>query len=493
MKKFFVFFLLISLTFFTNISLAQKDAYSRETYDYVSSFDGTPASTDFNNTSTADISVPMNFLLTLLAVSIVILIVFRVIQGAVIKGTLDNIYQQTKGRNLIQNAGIALVIFIFSYAILSFINPRLTGWTLTTNYVNTAIRRTYNPEAVCNPNEKYTNTNIMDMLMQDEGNRTSIYLDSEGNRSIGVGFNLERADKNTVKNDLLRAGISDDTANRLLAGDRSATITQEQIKKLLDADFEAHKKMAINFAGGQSAFDSHPENIRNILINMTFNMGAGGIASFKNLKTALDAKDYNGVAREIVDSRYCTQVGGRCSRLANLASPQYCVEYQKQLAESRSLYDGKKMSATQRCKIALSIKSEDLKPIQGDYKLLKDRADAFLRMKEAAKRDGVDLVVSSAYRSDSHQITVCREVCGQDYCDGAKKCAKACQIGGGGSNHSTGDAVDLQNGCKNGQSNSICINNPVYIWMEKNGKDYGFIQNATIKASDAVHYSSTGG
>jgi len=281
MKKFFIFVFLIS-SFFSFLNVSAQDVYSRETYEYVSSFDGTATSTTFENTSARGIAVSINFILTLMAISIIVLIIFRVIQGAVIKGTLDNIYQQTKGRSLIQNAGIALIIFIFSYAILSFINPRLTGWTLATKYANTAFRDTLKNADTCNPNEKYSNTeDVLEMLMQDEGNRTSIYTDTTGHLSIGVGFNLNREAPTVVKNDLMKAGISDDVAEKLIAGDRDVTITQEQVKKLLENDIEEHRRMAVDFAGGESKFNSLPKNIQDVLINMTFNMGSGGIASFK--------------------------------------------------------------------------------------------------------------------------------------------------------------------------------------------------------------------
>lgn len=486
MKKFFFSLILIFSILLVGVSEAQ------DVYQHVSSFDGVATSTHFDDTRIGDVSSIINYGLTIGAVVVVALIIIKIIQGAVIKGTFDSIQNQMRGKKIIQNAGLALVIFIFTYAVLSFINPKLTGWTLATDFINIARRNTLSSTgAVCNPSKTYpAGMSLTDMLLLDEGNRNQIYTDTSGKPTIGVGFNLDRDVPSKVKSDLEAAGISKDVASRLVdRRDTKVTITEAQIRKLLENDMASHKQMAIDYAGGKEAFESHDTNIQNILINMTFNMGAGGISSFKNMKIALDAKNYYDMAKEIADSRYCGQVGDRCSRLANLASPTYCEDSQIKLSQSQSLF----RNNSGRCEIINAIQPSDLKTIQGDFKLVKDKADKFIAMRDAARADGINLVVKSAYRSDDHQISVCQSVCGQNYCTSGTLCAKACKIGGNGSNHSTGDAIDLDNGCKNGYSNSICINNPVYKWMEKNGKDYGFIQNDKIKSSDAVHYSSTGG
>ncbi|MEA4910880.1 hypothetical protein SDC9_21718 [bioreactor metagenome] len=498
MKKFFVFFFLIFTLFSFNISFSQNqsqdqtDVYSRqETYDYVSSFDGTSSSTTFDNTDTGGISSTMNYLLTILAVVIIVLIVFRVIQGAVIKGTLDNIYQQTKGRSFIQNAGIALIIFIFSYAILSFINPKLTGWTLATKYANTALRRMSPNTETCNPNDKYKSpNNIMDMLMQDEGSRNSIYTDTTGNPSIGVGFNLKRADAATVKNDLLRAEIPEDTVNKLLNYDRTVTIEERHIKKLLEADFESHKQMAIAFAGGQSRFSEHPENIQNVLINMTFNMGSGGISSFVNLKKALDVGDYMGVAREIVDSRYCGQVGGRCSRLANLAAPQYCVEYQKELAESMSLFSsnggkGGCVALTNDQLEQVGTKRDGGCVPAGPIYLRKDVAQKFKEMQAAALSEAnIKLEAYVGYRDDAAQVCLYNQM------KGKSAVATPCSMGGNGSNHSNGTAIDLTNASIGGCGKVGACNTKEFLWLKENGGRWGFYNK--LGTTDNVHWSLTG-
>lgn len=483
MKKFFIFVFLIS-GFFSFFNVSAQDVYSRETYEYVSSFDGTATSTTFENTSARGIAVSINFILTLMAVSIIVLIIFRVIQGAVIKGTLDNIYQQTKGRSLIQNAGIALIIFIFSYAILSFINPRLTGWTLATKYANTAFRDTLKNADTCNPNEKYSNTeDVLEMLMQDEGNRTSIYTDTTGHLSIGVGFNLNREAPTVVKNDLMKAGILDDVAEKLIAGDRDVTITQEQVKKLLENDIEEHRRMAIDFAGGESNFNSHPENIQNVLINMTFNMGSGGIASFKKMQEALKNKDYEGVAKEIVDSKYCSQVGGRCSRLANLAAPNYCIAYQQQLATNKSLFGGTKGSWP-----GVSINDT---VIIHNVRVGKSIETQARRLLDALVAANINFDGTTSWRTYEKQVELRKTNGCPDIINSPSNACKVPTAKPGTSRHEAGVAFDFQyEGKTLCFPNATCVKgtNPLYDWLVANAEDYGFYKNS----KEAWHWSVDG-
>ena len=51
-------------------------------------------------------------------------------------------------------------------------------------------------------------------------------------------------------------------------------------------------------------------------MNMAFNMGVGGVAGFKKMLAALQAQEWDTAARELLDSKYATQVGERATRLA---------------------------------------------------------------------------------------------------------------------------------------------------------------------------------
>jgi hypothetical protein len=50
---------------------------------------------------------------------LVVAIIFRLISGALLRGTSDVIFDQQKGKEMIKNAGKVLVFFILTYAVLS--------------------------------------------------------------------------------------------------------------------------------------------------------------------------------------------------------------------------------------------------------------------------------------------------------------------------------------------------------------------------------------
>jgi hypothetical protein len=136
------------------------------------------------------------------------------------------------------------------------------------------------------------------------------------------------------------------------------------------------------------------------------------------------------------------------------------------------------------------IPASDLVSIQG-YQLKADAANNFNQMYAAAQKDGVNLRLTSGYRSPDEQTQIwnsygCKLINGRASCRGGKSVAVPCSLGGSGSNHSTGYAVDISVGCVNGQSR---CNTKVYNWLKANGGKYNFYNNLP---SDPVHWSANG-
>jgi lysozyme len=55
---------------------------------------------------------------------------------------------------------------------------------------------------------------------------------------------------------------------------------------------------------------------RQAVLEMAFNLGVGGLLSFKNMLAALEAGDYETAATEALDSRWAQQVGHRANNIA---------------------------------------------------------------------------------------------------------------------------------------------------------------------------------
>ena len=92
--------------------------------------------------------------------------------------------------------------------------------------------------------------------------------------------------------------------------------------------------------------------------------------------------------------------------------------------------------------------------------------NAFIEMYKAAKNEGYDLVINSAYRSYADQVEIedtYRDLYGQSYVD--KYVAKP-----GYSEHQTGLAYDI--GSRNSR---IFADSKEYTWMLENAHKYGFI------------------
>ena len=125
---------------------------------------------------------------------------------------------------------------------------------------------------------------LRDQLIRDEGLRLEPYRDSEGLLTIGVGHCLDRK------------GISRKVADLMLDEDISdAQVTVRTKWPWVGQLSEAR----------QAAFT-----------NLVFNLGGGGLSTFKKFLAAAQAGDWVTASRELLNSKYAKQVGGRAQRVA---------------------------------------------------------------------------------------------------------------------------------------------------------------------------------
>jgi len=57
---------------------------------------------------------------------------------------------------------------------------------------------------------------------------------------------------------------------------------------------------------------------KRVIVNMVFNIGAGGVARFRRMISAIEAEDWNKAAEEMQDSMWYRQVGARAERLCHM-------------------------------------------------------------------------------------------------------------------------------------------------------------------------------
>ena len=120
-------------------------------------------------------------------------------------------------------------------------------------------------------------------LKADEGFRDCVYQCSAGANTIGYGFNLDTNKMpESVASMLLRHGIAECIAD---------------CERL-------------------AWFYSLNGNRKAVIINMMFNLGSTRLCGFKRMIAALEAKDYELAADEMMESRWAVQVGSRAIRLS---------------------------------------------------------------------------------------------------------------------------------------------------------------------------------
>jgi len=128
---------------------------------------------------------------------------------------------------------------------------------------------------------------LIQQLMSDEGYRRFAYRDPVGQTwTIGYGRNLEDV------------GVDKEEALYLLKNDI------ERARQHLARSFEFFEEL---------------DGIRqDVLINMCFNIGINRLLGFRRMIRALQMKNYDKAAAEMVDSLWYMQVPNRVTRLAQI-------------------------------------------------------------------------------------------------------------------------------------------------------------------------------
>ena len=136
---------------------------------------------------------------------------------------------------------------------------------------------------------------LREEIAEDEGCKYEIYLDHLGLPTCGIGHLITETDKEHGKP--VGTVVEQDRVQNLFALDMAVTIDE---CKALYPDF-----------------DDLPEECQHIIANMMFNMGRPRLSKFKMMKAAVDARDFNVAADQMVDSKWYTQVPNRARRLVD--------------------------------------------------------------------------------------------------------------------------------------------------------------------------------
>ena len=130
------------------------------------------------------------------------------------------------------------------------------------------------------------NNRFITQLRFHEGVKNQVYKDHLGIETIGVGRNLKDR------------GLSDEEVDMLLAND--IAIVEEELDKQLPwwRDLSEVRQRAI--------------------ADLVFNMGMPRLHGFVKTLDALQRRDYQTAADELLNSKYANQVGARAIRIAEM-------------------------------------------------------------------------------------------------------------------------------------------------------------------------------
>ena len=135
---------------------------------------------------------------------------------------------------------------------------------------------------------------VFEQLKIDEGVIYEIYNDHLGYPTFGVGHLILESDPEHGLP--LGTGIPEDRIASAFEHDLDTAISECEVLY-------------------EDSWEGFPEEVKEILVNMMFNMGRPRLSQFKKMNAALAEGDWNTASVEGRDSRWYNQVGDRANRL----------------------------------------------------------------------------------------------------------------------------------------------------------------------------------
>lgn len=134
---------------------------------------------------------------------------------------------------------------------------------------------------------------LREQLVIDEGQVNEVYLDHLGYPTFGIGHLVLESDEEHE-------------------AEVGTPISEERVFEVFEKDVQS----VINDCKIlHEGWEDYPEEVKQVVANMMFNMGRTRLSKFKNHNKALVAGDWKEAAVEGRDSRWYKQVTNRAERL----------------------------------------------------------------------------------------------------------------------------------------------------------------------------------
>ena len=135
---------------------------------------------------------------------------------------------------------------------------------------------------------------LQEELENDEGVKYEVYNDHLGYPTFGIGHLVRSIDP--------ESGCEVGTS-----------VTEHRVNEAFDEDIKTVLEDCERLY--PFSFFDLPEEVQLIIANMMFNMGYSRLSKFVSMHRAVEVKDWNTAADEMVDSRWYRQVTNRAKRL----------------------------------------------------------------------------------------------------------------------------------------------------------------------------------
>ena len=125
---------------------------------------------------------------------------------------------------------------------------------------------------------------LLDEIKKHEGFRSKVYKCTEGYDTIGYGFAIKDLE------------LDEDIAEQIL------------IKKLDSLQERIESKF--------NWFDDSPQEVRDVVVNMCYQLGVSGFSKFKKTIYLLETEQYDDASIEMLDSLWAKQTPNRAKELS---------------------------------------------------------------------------------------------------------------------------------------------------------------------------------
>lgn len=133
---------------------------------------------------------------------------------------------------------------------------------------------------------------------KEEGFQSNPYMDTQGNKTIGYGFNMN--EPSVLK--LIPQAVLD----------HKRSLTKDEANNIFNQLYSTAQLNAQKFSGERWSMLN--DNQRKALTDMSYQLGSAKLNGFKNLKEAIKGGHFNTAAREILNSNYKKQAKNRALR-----------------------------------------------------------------------------------------------------------------------------------------------------------------------------------